>query len=1227
MKVSLKRGILFIAVGVALIVAAGPGSTLFEHRIDKVGQSQEFAKMLDQKTERALALLGRLQDWIERKGAQRTQLKGDPYFESMYRNEGIMLAAFRNDSLILWSNNSISPASLLRVGARGTEIYQFENGWYRVLYLRDGEAEYCAAILIKHSYPYENEYLVNTFHSDFAHEALVGISTEPMLGSVELRAGDQSFYLVFDAEEVVSDGRRIVFISFSLLGGLAIAFGLIQFVFFFSRRFSKWVVFGIFVVLVCALRYLSLTGGWPGFITQLNFFSPTVYASSAVFPSLLDFLVNACLLIGMAVFFRILLAQKIEEPRKQGPVVVFSLLTLLTFLYAGWLNSMVRSLVRDSIIPFDINNIIGLNSFSFIAIFSTAILYASFVLIADGILRYARLQGIRVRRALLIVLLATGADVIVSHLMGIRDLIFVLWPAVMLILLLYYTYFRSAKSFNLVKVVATLILFSGLASHNFLKYAHIREHSLRQILAEKLSVDDDPVAELLYTDLVKKLAKDEGVREVFEENELHTRETLEDYVLSRYFTGYWGKYDIKMYAFLGDSSLWGKPPAMRPTSFAEIKKQIQKYGEPSAMHSQLYYMYNAGDYTTYIAVLPLDYSGAPTPDGFLVFRLSSKLFPQQLGFPSLLIDQNTRAYTGETPYASARYVGGRLMSSRGNYPFRTHPDIFDEVKSGGEYIIKDGYEHLVKRVDPSTLVVLSIPLESPLDKATTYSYLCVLFGIALAIGLFIRSLFVLRSPLALNLNQKIQALLILLTLTSLFLFSYATKYYIEQKYREKNEGQISEKLQSILLEVKSKLGEEESLNYDMGGILNRVLSQFSYIFFTDINMYSPEGDLLASSQMRMFNEGLLSRKINAEAYAHIRYLDQVEYIHEERIGKLTYISGYLPFYNERGKLLAYINLPYFAKQTELDNEISNFLVSVINIFVLLFLLAILVGLFISQWITAPLSAIRKSLAGIELGKTNRMIGYQGSDEIGRLVREYNIKVAELEHNADKLAQSERESAWREMAKQVAHEIKNPLTPMKLNIQHLERSIEHTGRIDVEQIKRLTKNLVEQIDALSAIANAFSNFARMPQANMENIDLAELLQNVVNLYDTFDNVYYTNEIDSNDATTVTADRKQLVRVFNNLIKNALQSLEEKEKGWVKIQLKRSNEGYLVEISDNGTGIKDEDFNRIFVPNFTTKTRGMGLGLAMAKNIVEYSQGKIWFESREGKGSSFFVWLPA
>jgi signal transduction histidine kinase len=514
-----------------------------------------------------------------------------------------------------------------------------------------------------------------------------------------------------------------------------------------------------------------------------------------------------------------------------------------------------------------------------------------------------------------------------------------------------------------------------------------------------------------------------------------------------------------------------------------------------------------------------------------------------------------------------------------------------------------------------------------LGKATTFSYLCLFFGIIFSIALTAYNLLTRPESLRFNLNQKIQLLLVSLTLLTMVLFALATRYYIEAKYTEKNERLISEKMQSVLQELESKLGEEEQLSYDIGEYINRLLSRFSYIFFTDINLYSPEGNLIGSSQMRMFNEGLLSRKMHPDAYAHMNYLKEVEFIQEEYVGNLNYLSVYAPFYGVDGELLGYANLPYFARQTELTQEISNFLIAVVNLFVLLFVLSIVIGLFVSQWITLPLRSLRESLAAIELGKASRLIGYSGKDEIGLLVEEYNAKVAELEMNAERLARSERESAWREMAKQVAHEIKNPLTPMKLSVQHLQRNLLQEGEVDRERIQKLTNNLVDQIDSLSAIASAFSNFARMPQAHKEIVNLKDLIQKTMDLFDGFDKIEFETKILVEGTAEIEADRDQILRVMNNLVKNAVQSIPAEQKGKIEVVLKRENDGFRCDVKDNGIGISANQRDKIFVPNFTTKSRGMGLGLAMSKNMVEQSGGKIWFESKPGQGSVFSIWFPS
>jgi nitrogen fixation/metabolism regulation signal transduction histidine kinase len=318
-------------------------------------------------------------------------------------------------------------------------------------------------------------------------------------------------------------------------------------------------------------------------------------------------------------------------------------------------------------------------------------------------------------------------------------------------------------------------------------------------------------------------------------------------------------------------------------------------------------------------------------------------------------------------------------------------------------------------------------------------------------------------------------------------------------------------------------------------------------------------------------------------------------------------------------------VPYFATQTELNQQISNFLVALINFNAFIFLIAGLLALLITNSITKSFSLVTERLQHVSLGQ-NDEIEWEKNDEIGALVKEYNKMVRKLEVSAARLAKSEREGAWREMARQVAHEIKNPLTPMKLSIQYLERAIDN----DAPNVKQLSKNvartLVEQIEHLANIASDFSAFSRIDEANSEVLLLNEVLHSLKDLYQRHENceIHFTPP---GKAFYIFADKTQMNRLFTNLLQNAIQALPEGREGVVNISMDQPEEDWVVvSLADNGEGIPADIQSKIFVPNFTTKNSGTGLGLAMCKNIVEQARGEIWFETQLTVGTTFYVRLP-
>jgi nitrogen fixation/metabolism regulation signal transduction histidine kinase len=270
--------------------------------------------------------------------------------------------------------------------------------------------------------------------------------------------------------------------------------------------------------------------------------------------------------------------------------------------------------------------------------------------------------------------------------------------------------------------------------------------------------------------------------------------------------------------------------------------------------------------------------------------------------------------------------------------------------------------------------------------------------------------------------------------------------------------------------------------------------------------------------------------------------------------------------------------------------------------------------------------LAEKMSRLRLGVINEKIDWEKGDEIGQLASEYNRMIDELGKSAEMLAQSERENAWREMARQVAHEIKNPLTPMKLSAQHLQKAWNERAPDMNERLSRFTRTLIEQIDTLSAIAADFSNFAKMPEVVNERINLEELIHSVLSMYADTSQIRFTFNPEANEPF-VLADRALLIRIFTNLLNNAIQAIGDLPNGMISIRLTEKEQQLVVTLTDNGSGISPARTGKIFQPDFTTKTGGMGLGLAIVKGIVTRMNGDISFTSEEKKGTTFIIKLPA
>ena len=410
---------------------------------------------------------------------------------------------------------------------------------------------------------------------------------------------------------------------------------------------------------------------------------------------------------------------------------------------------------------------------------------------------------------------------------------------------------------------------------------------------------------------------------------------------------------------------------------------------------------------------------------------------------------------------------------------------------------------------------------------------------------------------------------------------------------------------------------------NLGAIFKDKIHELAQIHNLEINIYSLDGKLLKSSKAS-FSIDTVSPPIPKYILKLVQSSIEKRYVDIKNINGVKNRSSYSLIKDEKFKPLGILNLPYVEDDGFYETELQNFLIRLGQVYGFMLLIAFALAYFLSSYITKSLKTISDKINETNLNQINEKIVIEAnSKEINLLINAYNGMVDKLEESATKLAQSEREQAWREMAKQVAHEIKNPLTPMRLTVQSFQRKFDANDPELKQKLNDYSKTLIQQIDTMSSVASAFSNFASMPAQQNETLNVVNIVELAL---DIFNEDYIVFERDKEEIITK-LDRTQLIRIITNLVKNATQSIpEDQEEKFVLVSVKEVDENVIIAVKDNGSGIETENIEHVFEPKFTTKTSGMGLGLGIIKNIIENYKGTITFESELGKGTTFIVTLP-
>ena len=457
---------------------------------------------------------------------------------------------------------------------------------------------------------------------------------------------------------------------------------------------------------------------------------------------------------------------------------------------------------------------------------------------------------------------------------------------------------------------------------------------------------------------------------------------------------------------------------------------------------------------------------------------------------------------------------------------------------------------------------------------------------------------------------------ILIALVAIFQYREETQDYHTQRL-ERKEKSIKRHIEFVIRETTYEVSTEK-----IPLIFKDEIHEIADVHNLQINLYDLEGSILKSSKAAL-PQDTIQACIKASILNNLLNSAEHRVVEEREEDGQSYRSSYTYLTDANFKPIGIVNLPYLENDDFLAKELQEFFERLGYAYVFMLFIAIALAYLLSKYITKNLKTISDKINQTRLEKRNQRIEIGSTtEEIATLVDSYNSMIDELEESAVKLATSEREQAWREMAKQVAHEVKNPLTPMRLTIQSFQRKFDPNDPNIIQKVDEYSKTLIQQIDTMSSIASAFSNFAKMPAQQKEELNVVEVIDLAL---DIFNEDYIT--FHSNKKEIITKfDRTQLIRIVTNLVKNAIQAIPNERIPKVIVNLNESSTEITIEVTDNGLGINSDNINKVFEPKFTTKTSGMGLGLPMIKSVIETYNGTITFTTQENTGTTFLVVFP-
>lgn len=977
-----------------------------------------------------------------------------------------------------------------------------------------------------------------------------------------------------------------------------------------------------------ALRGLSLYFKFPFPIYNLEVFNPKIYYLSVLFPSIADTFLHVFVVLWVIVFMNSYKEKAIKAIQNYWISYLILAVSMLTFLLVS--NSFIdifKSLVFNSNINFNVSNLVNLNWLSVLGIAIIMMGSLAYYLLLEFLFYLTFETKISVNQKIIIL----GISYALYLLYLIFTAGFTIYPLLVLVIVVIVAqtiYYKKAKLTFPSLVIITFLL-ASICSLKLSGYRKTKELEVRKSLIKELVKQSE-------SDIITNLVRADSLinKDIYTTKALIEAVTgeadLQAYLDQKYFKNFKIKY-----------ALYDIRDSLVKSNYTDVRSlnYYQNFiTENGFKLTQLFYKTSDNfNQENYHAVIKLNHKEQVVGSLYIYLNsLQSNNVVDNLPYTQL----NKSDEEIFTDYSYAIYRNKKLFRQNGPFLYKIVNKDFIVKDSELRNIRQDDFEHLVFRPNFNNTIVISHQTPTFWRELAALSFFFVIFLITAIIVYSYRWVFssiyisnislrnIQKRLLAFNnkilYKTRIQIALVLAVVSSLFIIGIITFSYISIQYKDQQNEFLGNRIKIITESFQENLaGANRAKNLDNSSLS---FQDFSKLYGADINLFNLQGKLISTTKSNLFEDGLLAPRMNPIAFIKLNIDKNSEFIHEEELGSLDYTSAYMPIKSVDNNVLGYLQVPYFSNLEDYNQKIGSFLNLLINIYVLVFVAVGFFAFVVANQITGPLSIIQESISTTMIGRKNKPIEWKRSDEIGTLIIEYNNMIAKLEDNANKLAQSERETAWREMAKQVAHEIKNPLTPLRLGIQMLDRSWREKDPKFDDKFLKFSKSFIEQIDSLSRIASEFSNFAKMPQLKLEHIDVIEVLNKAVDVYSQMDNIQINHEQEPTGNFIINADKDQLLRSFNNILKNAIEAIPQNKQGVININCTIINHNVQIVVSDNGSGIPLNLRENIFVPNFTTKSSGTGLGLAFVKQAIENMKGNIYFTTEIDVGTMFYISLP-